>query len=270
MGDKGGSAAQLPLGVSKWQRDFWIAQIEHAQSGQPRPPDLSRLPGFSKPAVIRHAVTTPDLCHGYDKCNAGKPYHRQVRPFGFMVVFQQKDDLVTSGKKPSTLRVIAPFDRDPAKAARHAFDRDTGAPVSPKQLKSYADALRHYYNQPEAKFLNGERGDRGPTLRRHITARTIRFIGKEANRLDDQLAIGVDPSAQAEFGSVSEERAKRVAEIRDAIKKYGPLLVSRRADISRQYLFRILNDENVATEAIFSKIEHAISNLALADGNRQV
>src|SRR6185437_8105597 len=126
--------------VLRWQRDFWLALIEYGLNDTRGVPDLSRLEGFLKPAVIRHAVTTPDLWHSFDKYNAGKPYHRQVRPFGFMVMFQQEKQAETSvrasaenrsRKRADTmLRVIAPFSRDPAVAARHAFDRDTGKPVS--------------------------------------------------------------------------------------------------------------------------------------------
>jgi hypothetical protein len=82
---RSGRARQLSpkkLGVSRWQRDFWVVMVEHAQSVQPGPPDLSQLDGFSNPAVTRYAVTTPDLWHSFDKYNAGKPYHRQVRPKG--------------------------------------------------------------------------------------------------------------------------------------------------------------------------------------------
>src|ERR1700730_15391839 len=105
------------LGVSKWQRDFWLALIEHAQSGKGGPPDFSGLDGFNNAALIRHAVTTPELQHGFDRYNAGKPYHRQVRPFGFMVMFQQEESTdsahrPSTGKRscqraPNTLRVMA-------------------------------------------------------------------------------------------------------------------------------------------------------------------
>jgi hypothetical protein len=36
------------------------------------------------------------------------------------------------------------------------------------QLKTYANALSDYHLHPEAKFLNGDYLDRGPTARRHI------------------------------------------------------------------------------------------------------
>ena len=259
-----GRARQLPpnqLGVSKWQRDFWVLMVEHAQSAKPGPPDLSQLDGFTNPAVTRYAITTPDLGHSFDRYNAGKPYHRQVRPFGFMVMFQQDEG--QSG--PSTmLRVIAPFNRNPAAAARQAFDRDSGQPVSPRLLKTYASALRTYYNHPEAKFLNGERGDRGPTRRRHIVAKSIIHIGKEANKLDIQSVSGVDPDAQVEFCALSENRAGRVKSARAALKQFGPSRMARKTGLSRQYLSKLTGTQAIMPEATLAKIEQAMIPLEIA------
>jgi hypothetical protein len=265
------------LGVSEWQRDFWLALIEHAQSGKPGLPDLSRLEGFNNPALIRHAVTTPDLQHGFDKYSAGKPYHRQVRPFGFMVMFQQEELAEISDRAgsvqrsrqrpPTALRIIAPFNRDPASAARHAFDRDTGTPVPAKQLKTYARALRHYHDHPEAKFLNGERAERGPTMRRHVMVRSVRHIGKEANKLDNQMAFGIDPSAQAEFGDGGSGLQQRVEAIKIAVEKFGPVKVARKADISRQHLHAIINGSKASVENMvrIEQAVHAVQSVQYAD-----
>ncbi len=165
------------------------------------------------------------------------------------------------------LRVIAPFNRDPAIAARHAFDRDTGKPVSCKRLKTYARALRHYHDHPEAKFLNGERGDRGPTTRRHIIVRSIRHIGKEANRLDSQLATGTDPNAQVEFGAGTNGRSERFIRIRDAVRGLGAGAVSNASSVSRQYLHQIMCGTVRLSENAFAQIEQGIAAAkTVADG----
>ena len=264
-----GRARQLPaneLGVSAWQRDFWVLMVEHAQSGRLGPPVISQLNGFANPAVTRYAVTTPELWHSFDRYNAGKPYHRQVRPFGFMVMFLVDENSL----EPSTMRrVIAPFNRNPAAAARQAFDRDSGRPVPSRQLKSYISALRTYHNHPESKFLNGERGDRGPTRRRHIIAHSIVHIGKEANKLDIQSAAGVDPNAQVEFCAVSEGRAGRLKVIRAALKKFGPSHVARQTGLSRQYLSKLAGGGAAMAEAALSKIEQAIAAVEVVEAKRQ-
>jgi plasmid maintenance system antidote protein VapI len=234
--------------------------VEHALADKLGPPDLSSLEGFNAPAVTQYTATTPDLLHSFRKYNAGKSYRRQVRPFGFMVMFQQADD----AEQSTMMRVIAPFNRNPAKAARKAFNRDTDAVVRPKQLKTYAASLRTYYNHPEAKFLNGERGDRGPTLRRHIIARSIVHIGKEANKLDIQAAAGVDPDAQVEF-HVDVARAGRLKVIVRAVKQFGPARVAREAGLSRKHISAIAGNKASVSDITLSKIERAISGLEIAE-----
>lgn len=268
------------LGILVWQRDFWIALIEHAQNAKPGPPNFSHLDGFKNPAVIRYAVTTLDLWHSFDRYNAGKPYHRQVRPFGFMVMFQQNELAEGTNRAPSKrssrkrapaqMRIIAPFNRNPAVAARHAFDRDTGKQISPTQLKTYLRALRHYHDHPEAKFLNGERADKGRTEQRHIIVRSIRHIGKEANKLDDQMAMGVDPGAQVEFGAGADGRKARFAAIKRTVVAFGPVAVARAAGISRQHLFAITKGEIAPTEGMLGRIEQALAALRAAQDRGEI
>jgi hypothetical protein len=253
------------IGVLQWQQKFWLLLVEHALAEKLGPPDLSILDGFCAPAVTQYTVTTPDLMRSFRKYNAGRPYHRQVRPFGFMVMFQQADD-----SDPSTImRVIAPFNRNPAKAARKAFDRDTGTPVGLKRIKTYVSSLRTYFNHPEAKFLNGERGNRGPTRRRHIIVRSIVHIGKEANKLDIQSASGIDPDAQVEFEG-NTGLASRLKAAGVAISQIGVSRVAREADISRKHISMVANGSACASQGTLSDIERAISSLEIADKERSV
>jgi transcriptional regulator with XRE-family HTH domain len=261
--DRAGQLPPTALDVLPWQRDFWLLLIEHALAGRLGPPDLSVLEGFSAPAITQYTVTTPDLLRSFRKYNAGKPYHRQVRPFGFMVMFQEADDADAS----TMMRVIAPFNRNPTKAARKAFDRDTGATISPKQLKTYIDSLRTYYNHPESKFLNGERGDRGPTQRRHIIAKSIVHIGKEANKLDIQMAAGVDPDAQVEFHADA-SMPGRLKAVVDAIRRLGPSRIACEAGLSRTLLSTVANGTASPSEAALSKIERAILSLVVIEAKR--
>jgi hypothetical protein len=238
-------------------------QVEHVLSERRGPPDLLALEGFGAPAVTQYTVNTPDLLRSFRQYNAGKPYHRQVRPFGFMVMFQQMDD----GGPTTVMRVMAPFNRNPLKAAVKAFDRDTGASVKPRQLKTYARSLEHYHNHPEAKFLNGERADRGPTLRRHIGAKSIVLIGKEANKLDIQSAAGIDPGAQAEFhGDVV--RASRVKAIGRAAKRFGPTKIARESGLSRKHVTATITGTAIPSEFALSRIERAVLTLEVEDKNQ--
>ena len=55
-----------------------------------------------------------------------------------------------------------------------------------QRIKSYRSALSNYHLHTESKFLNGDSYNRGPTRRRHVTVQAIRYIGKEANHLEEQ------------------------------------------------------------------------------------
>ncbi len=78
-------------------------------------------------------------------------------------------------------RPIAPYDNDPVKALARAFDRVTGEPVKPEQLKTYAEMLAQYHISPESKFENGQFRDRGRTERRRVVAMGLGLIGRMAN-----------------------------------------------------------------------------------------
>jgi plasmid maintenance system antidote protein VapI len=263
------------LGVLLWQREFWLTLIEAAQTGKLGPPDLSQLPGFQKPAVTRYAATSPGFLRGFRTYNDGKPYHAQVRPFGFMLMFQLEEqgydgsDAPRTKRRPTMLHVVSPFHRDPAKAAKKAFDRNTGKPVSSKLLQPYCHSLRNYHSHPEAKFLNGGRADRGPTIRRHIETHFVRHIGKEANRLDSQLAQGFDPDAQSEFGISPHDRRHRLEGIRKAAQKFGPNALARAARITRQHLFRITTGDAKLTDGLLARIDQVIASLMIAETERE-
>jgi hypothetical protein len=133
-----------------------------------------------------------------DRWNEGRPYEEQVRPFNFLLAFMPKTgvsapftetpiDSPSRGRPPSAeiLAPIAPYDSDPARALSKVFDRRTGKPVRPEQLKTYAEALAQYHLSPELKFENGDFRDRGRTERRHVVASGFVWIGKEANQVGE-------------------------------------------------------------------------------------
>ena len=193
---------QVPLseiGVRRWQHDFWIKIIEAALAGHPDQVDRAWHPALKKPAASRYGATSPDLLKWMDTYNEGKPYEAQIRPFGFILMFQATSgagenqstpELVDPGQRGRPLgtaapKPIAPFDRDPAKAAAHAFCRETGQRVCPTQLRTYAQALTEFHISPESKFENGEFLKCGTTKRRHIVAESFVLIGKEANKVGE-------------------------------------------------------------------------------------
>jgi hypothetical protein len=76
--------------------------------------------------------------------------------------------------------------------------------VPKEQLKSYQETLAQYHLHPESKFHNGDYLDHGATRRRHIRAAAVEHIGKEANRWEEQLCLGLDLEAETEYGLLPE------------------------------------------------------------------
>jgi hypothetical protein len=186
------------LGVRRWQYDLWYKIVEAALAGQPDNLPLDWHPAFQKPAAIRYAATSPALLNWVARCNRGKPYTEQIRTFGFLLSFIPRTGLLAPisetlvdhprrGRPSKTQKSapIAPHDNDPVKALSKVFDRLREKPVSPEQLKTYAEVLEQYHLSPEHKFATADYLDRGRTERRHVVATGFIWIGKEANQVGE-------------------------------------------------------------------------------------
>jgi hypothetical protein len=137
-------------------------------------------------------------------------------------------------------RPVAPFNSNPSCAAEQCFDRSTGERVPVNRLKTYTEALSSYHLHPEAKFLNGDYVDRGRTVRRHIHVAGVRYIGKEANRWEEQFYLGYDPETQTEYGMDEQGRAEFRARLCEAEKMYGQRNLAKTAGVAREQLRAIL------------------------------
>ncbi len=272
------------IGVERWQHDFWYRIVSAALNGHPAQVGTDGFPGLDAPAVSRYAATTPSLLRWFRHYNRRKPYRQQVRPFGFLLAFQAKrsnglesfdlgpasgagGNRSTNGDKRRTKtlldapRAVAPFDRDPTRAARQCFDREIGNPVPTRELKSYGQALLRYHLHPEAKFHGGRYTDRGPTRRRHVEAVAVQLIGKEANRWEEQFHLGADPEAQSEYGMTPEDRERAMAAIQEAVAAHGMQTIARRAKVSRQHLHDILAGRKTPPNAMLMKLARAAHGL---------
>jgi hypothetical protein len=214
--------------VQRWHHDFWYRILESVLEGRSAP-TLRDLPEFNKPAASRYAATTPEALRWFADYNFDRPYREQVRPFGFLLSFPTwkralAQDVGSSSQSTSDepadflaeLKAVAPFDDDPESAAASCFDRETGAAIPRRYLKSYAEALNQYHENPEDKFENGDYRDRGETRRRHILATGIDYIGKEANRWED-----LDADGAVEYETPAEQNAASLEALRAAAKALG-------------------------------------------------
>jgi hypothetical protein len=204
------------IGVSRWQHDHWHQIIIAHLAGHPDQVDLGYHSSLMEPAASRYAATTPELLGWFRTWNEDRPYVDCVRPFNFLLAFQATPFHGSEGERVALLaassrrgrprrsippKPVAPFDSDPNRGSAACFDRETGEPVPPSQLKTYRQALAQYHLSPEPKFLGAEHLDSGPTRRRHVRAIMVEHIGKEADRWEEQLYLGLDEDAQIEYGT---------------------------------------------------------------------
>jgi DNA-binding phage protein len=134
---------------------------------------------------------------------------------------------------------VAPFGEG-NDAAKKTFDRRSGRPVPPSILKTYREAMADYAWHPEQKFENGDRSDTGVTRRRHINAIAIEYIGKEANRWEEQFYLGELPEAAIEYGASNQGNNQIVDTLALVSKQAGQSTLAARAGITRQELAAIL------------------------------
>lgn len=181
------------VGAPRWQAALWERVIAATEGPSPDQVDLSGLAGFGEVARSRYAATTPALLAWFAAYNEDRPYAQQVKPFNFMLSLQVRSGLDAAAADPACLRgsgqtprPIAPFTRDPVEAAQMAFDRITGAPVSPDALRSVARSLVRYHLHLEEKF----EGDAGVLARRRVRAVGLRYIGKEAHDIEARQVLG--------------------------------------------------------------------------------
>lgn len=235
------------IGVERWQYDLWYRIIEAGLSDNPDRLDWSGLPGLDRPAVSRYAATTPALLKWFASYNESKPDGERLWPFNFLLALQASalslNQAIAEGQLAPDTQLpspVAPFDLDHERAIRQSFDRVTGCPVPPQILTTYQDALADYHRSPEAKFANGDAYDRGVTKRRHIQVASVEYIGKEANRWEEQFFLGADPDSQIEYGGGASGLAAVRELLRQTAKMHGLRKLARAVPMSHKDLSAII------------------------------
>ncbi len=256
------------IGVERWQYDFWYQIVMAELEGHPDQVDFSPLRGLDKPAASRYSASTPTLLHWFDMFNRGRPYAEQVKAFNFMLAYHVSKpryfQAIADGGFGSEIEdcgvpaVIAPYDDDPAKAAASCFDRRNGHTVPISILATYREAIAAYHLHSEAKFANGDTTDRGVTERRHVEAIAVEYIGKEANRWEDQFFLGEMPEAQIEYGTTAESKRQLINVMIHAARKFGIDTLANAAGISRQQLSAVMSRVSVPRSETIKAVLRAI------------
>jgi hypothetical protein len=237
-------------GTSYWHVDLWWRIVRAAIAGTPNQVPLEYHAAMLRPAISRYGATSPDLLRWFKGYNANRQYRDKVKPFGFLLSMsvspfassEQIVDLTAGTKRRPKARPLKPaaaYDTDHAKAAASAFCRDSGEPVSPDILKSYAETLAQYHLHPEPKFLNGSYGDEGTTLRRHVQMSGVFNIGKESNDWETQAVLGFDPDAAPDYGLSPPEMAEVTQRVVDLCLTLGSKKVCRTLCLSNTQLRKL-------------------------------
>lgn len=228
-------------GVRRWHYDVWFRILQAALKSSDVV-DFESVIGFSNKAVVRYAATTPTLLQWYSKYNRALPYAAKVKPFNFLLMFHVSPSAwrmhsasIDSALPTDLPSVVAPFERDPALAAEHAFDRDTKQPIPALLLKTYAEALAQYHLHPEWKFEHADYLDRGATLRWHVDTPFVVYIGKEANRWEEQAHLGEIPDSQINYGVDPAGAASLIKTLQQSARTHGYVSrLAREADVNRK------------------------------------
>lgn len=259
------------LGVRRWQYDLWYRIILAALEGHPDQVDLGDIPGLDRPARSRYGANTAPLRAWFRGFNAGKPLYHQVKSFNFLLAYQVSIPAMAQAVAEGRLdaawfgegmpAVVSPFCSDPDAATETCFDRRTGRPVPSFVLRTYREAISDYHLHSEAKFENGELFDRGITARRHVEAIAVEYIGKEANRWEEQFFLGEVPEAQIEYGRHPNHQKKILAMLRETSRKFGISALARAARLSRQQLHTLLDEAASPRDATIARLCRAALRL---------
>ena len=257
------------IGVERWQYDLWYQILCASLNGNPDQVDLTYHSALNLPAVSRYSATSPHLLRWFKIYNEGKPYSEQVKPFNFLLMFQASkinhatllDDHEENIKLKHLPKSIAPFCKDSAIASDKCFDRNTGKAISKEQLKTYAQCLAQYHLHPEDKFHYADYLDRGIVQRRHIEVVAIEYIGKEANRWEEQLYLGENPEAQIEYGVSPEQKERIRGTTLNLCRSFGPAKLARQAGLSVGDVSDILSGKRNPRVDIWLKLMRAAQDL---------
>lgn len=165
---------------------------------------LSTAPlGFENvPAVGRISVSSPAIARSLEYLNRGKEYPGQIKPFNFLLSCHIKPFGHPLGSDPEHFHLIAPYETDPTKwlqkdwideYSSKQYRIKTTGPTGDRytaRVKTFGELLQEYEFHPESKCAdsNGSPCGRqtiGLLRRRHIQIDFMKYIGKEANSLED-------------------------------------------------------------------------------------
>ena len=138
---------------------------------------------------------------------------------------------------------------------------ETGEPVPIDRLATYREVLAQYHLHPEAKFLDGDFTDRGPTRRRHIQVTGISYIGKEANRWEEQFFLGADEDAVISYGSAPQDRNAAEERVRQGVIRIGQKAMARTARMSLRDVSLAAREPSKLRASVLDRLDSHLQRL---------
>jgi hypothetical protein len=256
--------------LARWQYDAWYAILSHELSDKASTErvQFNYHPKLLQPCVSKFSATSPALLRWMDAPNQGQDYTDQVKPFGLLYCLHAKATMTDftgpearSGRKLKDIHPVAPFHPDLEQAITQAFDRVTGEPISSDQLQTYAETLFNYPHRQESKFQNGGPFQRGLTQPRHVVAGEVHYIGKEADRWEEDFLIGTGFDPITQFGRNPDDDTDLFDAIREAARIHGQKPVSDATGLARGSIRRICEGKFVRTATSRSVIRLGLRTL---------
>ena len=151
-----------------------------------------------KMAVSQITISRPSILDRFKKMNSGKPYDKQIKPFNFMLIGSEKNDVIP----------CLPYRKDFNGIKYEKFVNYKSNTPSDKLLlpsteywHTLEDILTQYVRHNDNKF---DYDNEGKAHRKHIIADRIRYIGKETNNLDETQITGIEETDYLEYDNLRE------------------------------------------------------------------
>jgi len=183
---------------SEWEKQLWTNILRYALGKISKEQLLEQY--TNDYAVAKLALTAPRLLRRVKALNKDHPANKQIKPYNFVLV--GSPTMVSKNGEP--IIPLTPFTSEYGQAPYQPFvDAKSGrlhemnTELFWKRLDKTAE---EYMDHPESKFENGQRC--GTMRRRHLVADSIRYIGKEANELEESETLGVDDETYVEYREI--------------------------------------------------------------------
>ena len=144
-------------------------------------------------AVSQITISKPSILNRFKKMNSDKPYDKQIKPFNFMLIGSEKNDVIP----------CLPYRKDYNGIQYEKFvdyKSNTFSDRLPLLTTEYwhtlEDVLTQYVRHNDNKF---DCDNEGIAQRKHIIADRIRCIGKETNNIDETQITGIEETDYLEY-----------------------------------------------------------------------